>query len=179
MSDEVVNELKALRRAVTRLEAERDCAAVLARYGYYCDHGRRDEWIKLFTEDGVLDVVMYYGDNVVNADPDKWRHTRFVGHAQLREVIYSPVNLAIEGRSQHRMGGPPSTFRLIDDNNAVVVTYSVVYVKDKGSSSPGVEYVNLGMSRWHFRKIDGQWYIAENIRRKMGSPDTGKLFEDF
>jgi len=66
VNDEVLGELKALRRAVTRLEAERDCAAVLARYGYYSDHGRRDEWIKLWTDDGVFDLMMFYGDDVVN-----------------------------------------------------------------------------------------------------------------
>jgi hypothetical protein len=76
------------------------------------------------------------------------------------------------------MGGPPATFRLIDDGNAVMVTYSVVYVKDK-PDLPVVQYQNHGMNRWTFRKVDGQWYIAENIRRRMGDPDSGKLFEDF
>ena len=178
VNDEVLGELKALRRAVTRLEAERDCAAVLARYGYYSDHGRRDEWIKLWTEDGVFDLMMFYGEDLVNSDPDQWRQTRFVGHEQLREVIYGPVNAGIVGRSQHQMGGPPATFRLIDDGNAVMVTYSVVYVKDK-PDLPVVQYQNHGMNRWTFRKVDGQWYIAENIRRRMGDPDSGKLFEDF
>ncbi|MDQ1475259.1 MAG: hypothetical protein QOE62_488 [Actinomycetota bacterium] len=179
VNDEVLGELKALRRAVTCLEAERDCAAVLARYGYYSDHGRRDEWVRLFTEDAVFDLMMYFGDDLVNAAPDQWRLTRFVGHEQLREVIYGPANAGIVGRSQHQVGGPPATFRLIDDSNAVMVTYSVVYVKETADFTPLVQYQQHAMNRWTFRKIDGQWYIAENIRRRMGSPDSGTLFEDF
>jgi hypothetical protein len=35
------------------------------------------------------------------------------------------------------------------------------------------------MNRWTFRKVDGQWYIAENIRREMGGAESGTLFEDF
>jgi hypothetical protein len=35
------------------------------------------------------------------------------------------------------------------------------------------------MNPWTFRKVDGQRYTAENIRRKMGSADSGTLFEDF
>jgi hypothetical protein len=177
-NNEILEELKVLRHAVACLEAERDCAAVLARYGYYSDHGRRDEWINLWTEDGVFDLMMYFGDDVVNSDPSQWRHTRVVGHDQLRGVIYSSVNAGIVGRSQHVAGGPPATFRLIDDSNAVMVSYSFVYVKEK-PDLPIVQYQNHGMNRWTFRKIDGQWYIAENIRRKMGDPESGKLFEDF
>jgi hypothetical protein len=178
VNGEVFEELQALRRAVTCLEAERDCAAVLARYGYYVDHGRRDEWVNLFTEDGVFDNIMYFGDDIVNSDPALWRQTRFVGHERLREMIYGPANASIVGRSQHQVGGPPATFRLIDDNNAVMVSYSVVYVKEK-ADLPVVQYQNHAMNRWTFRKVDGQWYIAENIRRKMGSTESGTLFEDF
>jgi hypothetical protein len=177
VNGEVLEELQALRRAVTCLEAERDCAALLARYGYYSDHGRRDEWINLFTEDGVFENLMYFGDDILNPDPAEWRVTRFVGHDRLREVIYGPANAGIVGRSQHAVGGPPASFRLIDDNNAVMVTYSIVYIKDQ-PDQPVVSYQNHGVNRWTFRKIDGQWYIAENIRRKLGT-DTAELLEDF
>jgi SnoaL-like domain len=179
VNDPGSDEVKALLRAVTRLEAERDCATVLARYGFYCDHARRDEWVKLFTEDGVVDVVMYFGEDLTKPDPANWRRTRFVGHERLRELINSPANVSIVGRSQHQMGGPAAAFRLVDDSTAVMVTYSVVYVKDMADPTPHVGYQNHAMNRWTFRKVDGQWYIAENIRRGMGTPDTGTLFEDF
>jgi hypothetical protein len=175
---EVLDELRSLRSAVTRLEAERDCASVLARYGYYVDHGRRDEWVNLFTEDGVFENMLYYGDDIVNSDPALWRLTRFLGRDQLLEMISAPVNAKIVGHGQHHVGGPPSTFRLIDDENAVMVSYSVVYIKEN-PDSPVVQYQNHAMNRWTFRKVDGQWYIAENVRRKMGSADSGTLFEDF
>jgi len=42
-----------------------------------------------------------------------------------------------------------------------------------------VQYQQHAMNRWTFRKIDGQWYIDENIQRRMDSPDSGTLFEDF
>jgi hypothetical protein len=179
MSNAILNELKALRLAVTRLEAERECAALLARYGYYCDHGRHHDWVKLFTEDAVMDLMMYYGENIVSADPDQLRQTRFVGHKQLLELISGPVPTSLVGRSQHQMGGPPATFRLIDENNALMVTYSVVYAKDMSDPKPIVQYQNHAMNRWTFRRIDGRWYIAENIRRRMGGQDSSALFEDF
>lgn len=179
VSDEGLAELESLRRTVARLEAERDCATVLARYGFYIDHARREEWVKLFTEDGVMDVMMYHGEDLMKPDPAHWRQTRFVGHDQLRGIVNSPANASIVGHSQHQMGGPPAAFRLIDDTTAVMVTYSVVYVKDADDLTPTVHYQNHAMNRWVFRKIDGQWYIAENVRRGMGSPDSGTLFADF
>src|SRR5260370_10343270 len=114
VNGEVFEELQALRRAVMRLEAERDCAAVLARYGYYVDHGRRDEWVNLFTEDGVFDNIVYFADDIVNSDPALWRQTQFFAHVQLREMIHGPANASIGGRSQHQGGGPPATCRVVD-----------------------------------------------------------------
>lgn len=35
------------------------------------------------------------------------------------------------------------------------------------------------MSRWIFRKVNGQWLGAESIRRRVVDPDTGTGFEDF
>jgi hypothetical protein len=162
--------LQELRRAVAALEAERDCCAVLARYSYYSDHGRRDEWVDLWTHDGVFDLMMYHGGDIVEGEEGEWRPTRFVGHDQLRDVIV--------GRSQHVVSGPPSTFRLVDSTTAVMVSYSVVYVKDD-PDLPVVQYQNHGMNRWLFRKVDGRWYIAENTRRRMGDPASGDLFADF
>jgi hypothetical protein len=39
-----------------------------------------------------------------------------------------------------------------------------------------VQYLSHSMNRWTFRKVGDQWYIAEDIRRRMGSPDSGALF---
>jgi hypothetical protein len=177
MSDEL-EQLQELRRAIEALEAERDCGAVLARYSFYSDHARRDEWIDLWTQDGAFDLMMYHGGDIVSGEQGEWRRTRFVGHDQLREVIYSPANEGIVGRSQHVVSGPPSTFRLVDSMTAVMVSYSVVYVKHD-PDLPVVQYQNHGMNRWLFRKVDGRWYIAENIRRRMGDPASGDLFADF
>jgi hypothetical protein len=179
VNESYLEEMRSLRAAVNRLEAERDCADVLSRYGFYSDHGRRDDWISLFTEDAVFDLMMYYGDDVVNSDPAEWKRTRFVGHEQLREVIYSRVNAGIVGRSQHSVGGPPASFRLIDENVAIMVTYSIVFAKDANHFTPLVQYQNHAMNRWTFRRVESKWYIAENIRRRMGSPDSAELFEDF
>jgi hypothetical protein len=179
INEEVFREIQELRHAVTRLETERDCAAVLARYGYYADHGRREEWVNLFTEDGVMDLMMYHGQDLQKADPAQWRHTRFVGQEQLRTLINSPAHASIEGHSHHKMGGPPATFRLVDDTTAVMVTYAIVYAKDAGDLGSSMQYLSPSMNRWTFRKVDGQWYIAQDIRRRMGNPDSSALFEDF
>ncbi|MDB5584071.1 MAG: hypothetical protein JWR80_9247 [Bradyrhizobium sp.] len=179
MSNEILEELKALRRAVAVLEDERACSQLLARYGYYADFGRHDDWVNLFTKDGVLDVLMYFGEDITNPEPDKWKQTLYEGHDRLRELITGPVPASIVGRCQHQMGGPPSSFRLVDENNAIMVTYAVVYIKDMFNPEPNVQYQNHMMSRWAFRKVDGEWLISENVRRGMGIPGGSKLFEDF
>jgi hypothetical protein len=172
------DELRELRKAVFRLEAERDCASLLAKYGFYCDHGEREKWIALFTEDGVIDLLMHYGEDLTQPNPESWRQTRFVGHDGLRELIYSDVAAAIVGRSQHQIGGPPALFRLLDPSTAMMWTYSVVYVKDMRDPRPVVQYQNHAMNRWTFRRLDGHWLISENLRRSMGNPESAMLFED-
>ena len=42
------------RRRIVALEAERDCRELLARYGFYADHAMAEEWVGLFTADGVM-----------------------------------------------------------------------------------------------------------------------------
>jgi hypothetical protein len=163
---------------VTRLEAERDCTAVLSRYGYYSDHGRRDEWVNLWTEDGVFDHLAYYGDDILNSEPHLWQRAAITGHRELHDLIYGPGNASIVGRSQHVAAAGANSFRLVDGGTAVMVTYSIVYVK-QNLDAPVVSYQNHGVNRWTFRKIDGQWYIAENVRRKMGDATTGELLKDF
>jgi hypothetical protein len=125
----VLEELKALRRDVARLEAERDCNAVLSRYGYYSDHGRRDEWVALWTEDGVFDHMAYYGDDILQPEPALWRRAAITGHKELHDLIYGPANASIVGRSHHVAAAGANSFRLVDDDTAVMATYSIVFVK--------------------------------------------------
>lgn len=174
--DDIRTELTALRHEIAILKAERECAAVLARYGFYADHGRRAEWLQLFTEDAVFDLVSYDPSKPVDA---RWLHRRLVGHDQLGEIINGPVHERIEGRSQHQMGGPPAIFRLIDDTTAVMVTYSVVYAKGEDLVAPLVQLQSHSMNRWTFRRSHGAWFIAEDVRRPMGSPESASLFGDF
>ena len=50
------HEVRALTERVAQLEAERDIAAMLARYAHLIDYGRGVEWAECFTPDGRFEV---------------------------------------------------------------------------------------------------------------------------
>jgi hypothetical protein len=169
------DEVRELRARVERLETERVLGEVLARYGFYADHGRHREWGELFTEDGVMDLIMYTGEDVVHPEPELWKHRRFEGREELvRSILDSPPHMSIEGRSQHHMQGPPTIF-FIDGDQAVAESYAVVYAKAVGDASPLIQRQSHSMNRWTFRKVDGEWKIAECFRRPMGHDDQSSV----
>jgi hypothetical protein len=168
------------------LEAERDCHGLLARYGFYADHGLYDEWVDLFTEDGVMDFTFYddtdYYDEKMRPrtlDPTSvelpLRNARFVGRAELDDCIRAVRHERFSGKAQHHMDGQPSVFAQTGDDTAVIISNSIVYCRSVGSTAPSIQYQNHCLNRWTFRRRDGRWRISENIRRVMGSGDAEEI----
>jgi len=168
------------------LEDERDCRELLARYGFYADHGLSEKWVDLYTEDAVMDFWYYEDDEYYDeemqpraVDPRTLnfplKNGRFVGRKELYDCIDAPRHLRIVDRAQHQMDGQASIFRLIDQDTAVIVSNSVVIARSEGHHAPSLQYQNYCLNRWTFRRVDGRWLIAENRRRPMGSGGAEEL----
>lgn len=173
---------------LVELEAERACRELLARYGFYADHGLSNEWVDLWTLDAVMDLAFYddstiYDDDFVphlTDDTDlalPLANMMYVGQAEMRKAIEAPRHKRLEGRCQHHMDGQPSIFRLVDESTALILSNSIVYGRAIGNNAPMVQYQNLTLSFWRFQKIDVGWRIAENVRRAMGHPDAADLLK--
>ena len=174
-NDDVLSRVVALEHKVEILQAERDIRAVLAWYCFGADSGRHEEYVDLFTSDAVIESQMYGSDNLVDLPDAQVVETRqFVGTKGVWDYITSPAHLSIEGRSQHHMVGPPSVVH-VDGDTAVADTYSVVYAKAPGNVGPSVDFINHGFIRWKFRRVDGEWKIAESIRRRLGTSGQADL----
>ncbi|MEQ3549734.1 nuclear transport factor 2 family protein [Pseudonocardia nematodicida] len=168
------------------LEAERDCKELLARYGLYADHGLYAEWVDLFTDDGIMDFTFFddsdYFDEKMRprtTDPTTLdlplRNVRFVGRTQLQDCIRADRHERFAGKAQHHMDGQPSVFVQHDEDHAVIISNSIVYCRSVGSTAPSIQYQNHCVNRWSFRRVDGHWRIAENVRRVMGSGDVADI----
>ena len=168
-----------LEHQVATLQAERDIRALLAWYCFGADSGRHDEYLDLFTEDAVIESQMYGSDNLVDLnDPNVVETCRFVGREGVAQYINSPAHMSIEGRSQHHMMGPPSVIH-VEGDTAVADSYSVVYAKAEGNLGPSIDFQTHGFIRWKFRRVDGEWKIAESIRRRMGTTGQSEVLDRF
>ena len=75
------------------------------------------------------------------------------------------------------MEGRPAIFRLLDVDTALIVSNSVVYSRTVGNDAPAVQYQNHSLNRWIFRRRGGNWRIAENVRRPIGSGGAAALLK--
>jgi hypothetical protein len=73
------------------------------------------------------------------------------------------------------MDGQPAVFRLIDEDTAVIVSDAIVYSRSVGNFAPEIQYQNHSLSRWTFRRAEGRWRIAENIRKVMSTEGAAEL----
>jgi hypothetical protein len=159
------DELKDLRRRVEQLEDERELRYMIGRYGHYCDLGYHDEWISLWTPDGVYDLVTVKRDG---AGYDGGM--RFEGHEALYGMLRDPTSHQLfEGRSLHIQD--INLVIRIDGDEAFAHGYSITMLRE----GEAVNIRTAGMVRWAFKRIDGKWYFTEKKRRKVGD---GSAFAD-
>jgi hypothetical protein len=161
------------------VEAERDCRELLACYGFFADYGLNKEWVDLYTEDGVMEFSFYddtqYYDNSLWPGVEDPRTVefpltsyRFDGTEELYACITAPRHERIMGRAQHQVGGQPSVFRLVGEDNAFIISTSIIYARAENNYSPTIQYQHHCLNRWEFRRVEGRWLISKNIRRTMG-----------
>lgn len=151
----VEERLEALEAKVATLSAERELRELLSRYSFTADLGLGDDWVALWTDDGVYDIGTgntgtYQGS--------------FDGAARLHDLITGdgmPPTL----KSQHHTLGP-LVFE-IDGDVAFAEGYSVTFVE----RPDGIETWNLGFSHWSFRHEDGRWKIHHRYRREASNAE--------
>lgn len=154
-----------LRRRIEQLEDEREIRYLIGRYGHYVDLGHEDEWVGLWTDDAVYDIVTVRRDGAGYDGA-----IRFEGRADLYRLVRDPAaHKLFEGRSLHLQD-----FNLvvrIDGDDAYAHGYSMTMLRE----GDAVQIRTAGMVRWTFRRVDGEWRIAIKNRRQVGD---GSAFVD-
>jgi hypothetical protein len=160
MAANTTNENSAsLEKRVARLEARlhdledqeqiREC---LARYGYAADLGRSEEWLDLWTADGVYDLD----------------DAPYQGRDALTKIIMGGVHKGIENRCLHTVG---NLFIRVDGDDAWAEGYSVVFFREREDD----RYIpwSCGYNHWDFRRVDGEWKMVRRYRRAVGDKAWG------
>jgi ketosteroid isomerase-like protein len=152
MSDS--DRIAVLEKRLAILEDKEKIREVLARYGYNADLGRSDEYVNVWTKDGVYDL-----------DAGKLE-----GEAAIREMISSPTGAhksQIENRSMHTVC---NLHIGIEGDTAWAEGYSVVWVKgEDGKAAPWT----VGYNHWEFRRSGDGWLMTLRRRRDVGGPVWG------
>jgi hypothetical protein len=156
----VTTSIEELERRLRVLEDERELRTLLARYSFNADLGRSREYTRLYTEDGAIDL------GPQPAGVHRSTPARYEGHDDiLFKFITGRAHRSIEGESQHHTTGP--LVFSIDGDDATGEGYSFVLVR----RPEGVVVFTANFNRWTFRRVDGQWKIAERVVRAIGSEE--------
>ena len=150
----VEQRLAAVEARLQTLEDQEKIRRCLARYGFNADLGRSEEYVNLWSEDGLYDLDS----------------GQLSGEAALREMITSPTGAhksQIENRSMHAVG---NLFIEIQGDTAFAEGYSVVWVRDAN----GVHHPRTaGYNHWDFRRKGEGWLMTRRLRREVGGPQWG------
>jgi hypothetical protein len=150
--------IEELERRLRLLEDERELRTLLARYSFNADLGRSREYTELYTEDGAIDL------GPQPAGVNRTGPVRYEGHEDiLLKFITGRAHRSIEGDSQHHTLGP--LVINVEGDDATGEGYSFVLVRHP----EGVLVHTANFNRWTFRRVDGEWKIAERVVRAIGS----------
>lgn len=154
-----------------RLEDIKELEDLLAKYSFTADLGRTEEYVDLFTDDGVMDLI-------------DMGLARFEGRDQIREFINGSSAAGAANVALHI--ALPTVF-YVDGDNATGEGYSVMQERDlsDGFNEPGytgvkvpikVSVTHANYSHWTFRRVDGVWKIVERYIKLMASPEAAEIF---
>jgi hypothetical protein len=151
--------LAALEARVQELEDDRAIRELLARYGFTADNCKDEEFVNLFTDDGVMNLT-------ASGDTDRdgkgvilWR-----GKDELLKFITDPGNHQRPGRYGKWMHVTADNLVThVNGDEAIANSYSVVFLGEGG-----VQLVSAGNNQWHLQRVDGRWLIKERRRRQLG-----------
>jgi len=149
----VEQRLAAVEARLGVLEDREKIRRCLARYGFNADLGRSEEYLAIWSEDGLYDL---------DAGP-------LQGTAALWDMISSPTGAhksQIENRSMHAVG---NLFIEIEGDVAWAEGYSIVWVRGPNGHAP----MTAGYNHWDFRRKGEGWLMTRRLRREVGGPVWG------
>lgn len=163
-TDALTARIADLETRLSGLEDERAVRQVLARYGFNADLGRTEEWVSLWTEDGVLDL-----DASTATDwPPVAR-----GHDELRKIVTTPVVAARHARTSEQTEGPAMVV-YVDGDTATAEGYRTIFIRDDDDS---YRVLMVSFARWTLVRTDEGWKISACFRRPVGTESQRDVFE--
>jgi SnoaL-like protein len=152
MADDIEARLAVLEQRVRELEDEREIRSLLGWYAYFADGCHDEQWLDLWTDDGVYDISA----------------GRWVGKRRLREFISDPQvhhSPGFYGHTLHLQG--PNLAISIHGDDAVATGYNVLL--HETFNVPTI--LRIGGNRWRFRRVSGRWLMAERRHRSVGETE--------
>jgi hypothetical protein len=153
-----------LERRLIELEDERAIRYLLSRYAYVSDFGNSDDLVKLYTEDGAIDMAMgeSFGKYAVT---DRWEG-RDQLHAYMNDPRWDKTWYTNVMHMQHN-----NLEITISGDQAIATAYA--FTLDARTSPFTVS--GGSNNRWTLRKVDGQWLISERRLRAARHPDFAAM----
>jgi SnoaL-like domain len=165
MDDTATARLAELERRLGALEDDKAVRELIVRHDYCFDTMRDDDWLELWTGDGVYDLLstLHYPDGSVGTVAQRWQ-----GPEELRQFIANPETHhrpGFYGHSMH-MAGQEMVVH-VDGDHATATSYSLLFQEVEGSLS----ILSGANSAWTLRRVDGVWKLRERRRRQVGTPE--------
>lgn len=154
---------------IRQLEDARELEELLARHSINADLNRVDEYLNLYTEDGVLDLTEY-------------GLPRYEGRDRLREFILGPASS--NARISLHVAGP--TIFYVEEDEATGEGYTIVYTRrpdgaidalgDSSDAPPEIVVSHANYVHWEFVRVNGEWKIASRTVKIVASGTAGDVF---
>lgn len=153
-----MNDEQSLAERLTRLEDERAIERVLKRLAWAGDHGRREDWLDCFTEDGRLDFKSTERESSAGADVPPALNIQVQGREGLVRFYESLPRLA-DVYNKHFLADQVIT---LSGDEATSETY-IALIRDVDGAP------QLNSTGRYFDKLrrdaDGKWRITERVGR--------------
>ncbi len=159
MKDSLEARLAKLEGAIAQMQDERAIRDLIARYAINTDAGRLEEFLAVWTEDGIEEIEF------------QGKVLRWAGKSEIRAWR---TGLLEQKRAQpnNRMHVHGNDL-IIHINGSEATANS--YTFGLGLEAGKVSVTSHGAVRWTFRKINGQWLIKEKKVREMNSAEFREL----
>ena len=148
----LAKELEALRKKVQILEDKEAIRDMLARYAFNADLNRTQNFLKLWTEDGLFVTDGGGKLHVLKGKEEIGRYLDTSGHQ------------TITNRSQHLQ---VDYIIQVDGDTATATGYQLLTVRLEG----GFGIRRCAFRIFHFRRVDGRWLIKESKSLAIGGPE--------
>lgn len=151
-----------LESELASLRADKAIRELLAKHDYCLDSRRDDEWLALWTRDGLYDLVsrVVYPDASAKTFTETWQ-----GSERLAEFITNPEGHHRPGFYGHSMHTASHNLVInVSGNEATARSYSVLYQESQG----GIQLLSAGSNLWKLRRSASEWLLSERHKRQVG-----------